>query len=157
MVVMLSNHLYLPVENRGGSDQAEGGAASHVEENCLGSVKVISPGNAAGQCCRWQEWYPSRWLVRQYPSQSRSIGVSEFQDKKSCGMADSEVNAGGSDPLDRCIAHGLYCVLAVLAVSQTLMVGYVEVLFNMIFLGSKAIIGWMPMKSFEIWIRRRFT
>ena len=39
-------------------------------------------------------------------------------------MADSEVNAGGSDPLDRCIAHGLYCVLAVLAVSQTLLVGF---------------------------------
>ena len=38
-------------------------------------------------------------------------------------MANSEVNAGSLDQLDRCIAHGLYCVLAVLAVSQTLLVG----------------------------------
>ena len=49
--------------------------------------------------------------------------VFAYVDKTSYGMANSEVNACGLDPLDRCIAHGLYCVLAVLAVSQTLLVG----------------------------------
>ena len=63
VVVMLSSILHLPVENRGGSDQAEGGVAYDVQENCFGSVKVTSPGNAAGQWCRRQEWYPSRWLA----------------------------------------------------------------------------------------------
>ena len=37
-------------------------------------------------------------------------------------MADSEVNAGDSDLLDRCFAHGLYCVLEVLDVSENLLV-----------------------------------
>ena len=49
--------------------------------------------------------------------------VSESVKVNRSGMADSEINASGLDPLDRCIAHGLYCVLAVLAVFQTLLVG----------------------------------
>ena len=49
--------------------------------------------------------------------------IRGLPDKTSYGMVNSAVNAGGLDPLDRCIAHGLYCVLAVLAVSQTLLVG----------------------------------
>ena len=82
--------LSLPVENRGGSDQAEGGLAYDVKEICLVSVKVISPGNAAGKspsvvsaARAVSNDNLSKWSVRQYPSQSRSITVEELQKKKS--------------------------------------------------------------------------
>ena len=46
------------------------------------SLKTIRLDNAADQWCWWQERYLSQWLLRQYLSQSLSIGVSEFQDKR---------------------------------------------------------------------------
>ena len=80
--VMLSSEQYLSVGNRGDSDPGEGGIACDIVKSCLRSRKTISPGNAADQWCWWQELYLSQRLVRQYPSRSRSIGVSEFQDKR---------------------------------------------------------------------------
>ena len=52
----------------------------------------------------------------------RKVGEGAVGDKTNHGMTDSKVTAVCLDPLDRCIAHGLYCVLALLAVSQTLLV-----------------------------------
>ena len=52
----------------------------------------------------------------------RKVGEGAVGDKTNHGMTDSKVTAVCLDPLDRCIAHEIYCVLALLAVSQTLLV-----------------------------------